>query len=292
MNTSLENSAVFQKEIFQTNADFVYRQWKVVDIDGWKTRILDVGKGPAIVFVPVCQGMEAFDSLLMKHFAQNRRVITFQRREDENQDLNRKSRADDLEKVLDFFGIEKAHFVSHSSGSIATTTLALRDPDRFLSYVWMNLSPKPAADMVWWKRWAANLVQYLPLSDQLVVSLVASTCSGEDRSSLLYDRCYEQFMSVKETARVKSLKHWFNRNVWTLANYDWSTGLEALTMPILLMNSDDDLVNSARAMGRLAPQLPNCYGYQLVNGGRHFFQYPCAEQVINYMEAFYAQLEA
>jgi pimeloyl-ACP methyl ester carboxylesterase len=292
METTLENenSAILQKEKFQENADFIYQQWKPTDIGGWKTHVLDVGKGEPIVFVPICQGLEAFDSLLIQYFSRTNRVITYQRREDENQILDRESRANDLRQVLDYLAIDEAHFVAHSSASIATTTLALKQPSLFLSYVWMNLSPKPAMDMAWWRRWAGNLAGHLPLPDRTAVSIVASSCSGGNKSSLLYARCYEQFMSVKRTAGVTSIKKWFERNVWSQARYDWSTGLEKLTMPILLMNSDNDLVNSVKAMGMLERQLPNSYGYKIVEGGRHLFQYVCSDQVIGYMEEFYGKL--
>jgi len=290
VQTNLENSTVLERNKFQENGNFIYQQWKTVDIGGWKTSILDIGKGEPIVFVPICQGLEVFDSLLIQRFSRANRIITYQRRENESRILDRESRANDLRQLLDYLGIERAHFVSHSSGSIAATTLALKQPSRFLSYVWMNLSPKPAMDMVWWKQWAASLLHYLPVSDHTVVSLVASTCSGGDRSSLYYARCYEQFIAIKKTAGVTSVKKWFERNVWTLANYDWSSGLEKLTMPILLVNCDNDLVNSVKAMGMLEKQLPNCYGYKIVRGGRHFFQYVCSDQVIDYMEEFHSKL--
>jgi len=288
----MENSQNLEKEQFQRNADFIYRQWKPANIEGWNTRILDVGEGSPVVFVPICQGLEAFDSLLIQHFSKSHRVITYQRREDENSILGRESRARDLHQVVHHLGIEKAHFVSHSSGSIATTTLALEHPSLFLSYVWMNLSPKPAMDLVWWKKWLANLVRYVPLSDHTVVDLVAGSCSGEKKSSLLHARCYEQFMAIKKTAEVTSVKRWFERNVWSSAKYEWNTraALEKLTMPVLAMNSDNDLVNSLKAMAGLEKLLPNSHGYKIVKGGWHLFQYLCADQVQDYMEAFYAEL--
>lgn len=291
--TSPENSPVLEKEQFQRNADFIHQQWKPANIEGWHTRIMDIGEGSPIVFVPICQGLEAFDSLLIRHFSKNHRVITYQRREDENRILDRESRARDLHQVVRHLGIEKAHFVSHSSGSIAATTLALEHPSLFLSYVWMNLSPKPAMDMPWFTKWLANSVHYIPLSDHQTVSLVANTCSGGERSSLLYARAYDQFMAIKKTAGVTSVKRWFERNVWSSAKYDWSASaaLEKLTMPVLVVNSDNDTVNSEKAMGLLEKQLPNSYGYKIVKGGRHFFHYPCADQVIDYMEAFYTELE-
>lgn len=288
--TQLENSFILKKEEFQKNANFIYQQWKAVNIKGWDTKILDVGSGEPIIFVPICRGLEAFDSLLIKHFTKTHRVITFERRENENLVLDRFSRARDIKQIIDYLGIQKAHFVSHSSGSVATTTLALQEPSRFLSYVWMSLSSKPVMDLIWWKKLAAMLSRYIPLSDHMVTKILASTCAG-GTTSLLYKRCYEQFMSVKETEGVKKIKRWFERNVWTLINYDWSIGLEKLTMPVLVMNSDNDSINSVQAMTVIEKQLPNSYGYKIVQGGRHFFQYTRSEQVIQFIEEFYARLK-
>lgn len=285
----LENSSILKKEEFQKNANFIYQQWKAVNIKGWNTKILDIGQGEPIVFVPICRGLEAFDSLLIQHFVKTNRVITFERREDENKILDRQSRANDIKQVLDYLNIQKAHFISHSSGSVATTTLALELPSLFLSYVWMSLSPKPVMDLIWWKKLAARLSHYIPLPDSVVVNILASTCAGGS-TSLLYKRIYEQFMSVKETAGVKKIKLWFEYNVWALIQYDRSAGLEKLTMPILLMNNDDDLINSVQAMTVIEKQLPHSYGYKIIHGGRHFFQYTRSEQVIQNIEEFYAKL--
>lgn len=288
--TQFENSSILEKEEFQKNANFIYQQWKAINIKGWNTKILDIGQGEPIIFVPIARGLEPFDSLIIQHFAKTYRVITFERREDENQILDRKSRANDIKQVLDYLNIKKAHFISHSSGSVATTTLALELPLLFLSYAWMSLSPKPVMDLVWWKKLAARLPHYIPFPDDMVAKILASTCAG-GTTSLLYKRCYEQFMSVKKTEGVKRIKRWFKRNVWTLINYDWSIGLEKLTMPVLVMNSDDDPINSVQAMVMIEKQLPNSYGYKIVQGGRHFFQYTRSEQVIQFIEEFYARLK-
>ncbi len=287
-----EDNPLFEKQIFMENGDFIYRNWKGVDLDGWKTHILDTGQGEPIVFVPIAHGLEVFDSLLVKHFSRRNRVITFRRREDDSVVLGRESRADDIGRVMDYCSIEKAHLVGHSSGSIAATTFALKHPERVLSYVWMNLSPKPAMDMALWKRILANLLKFIPMPDDVVAGVVASSCSGGRKNSLLYERCLESFMSVKQSGRIKSTKKWFERNVWSCSFYDWSSPqkLEGLTMPVIVMNSDNDLVNSARATIMLEKLLPNSYGHKTVKGGYHLFQYPCADQVISFMESFYGSL--
>jgi pimeloyl-ACP methyl ester carboxylesterase len=287
---NLENNESLQKDVFQKNADFIYSRWQRVQIGDFETRILDVGEGEPVFVVPICNGLEAFDSLIIQQLSKEFRVITFRRRENEKVRLDRHSRAADIKKVLDYLGIKKAHFISHSSGSIATTTLALKHPELFLSYVWMNLSAVPAADLSPLKKTIASLAKYLPISDKKITEMLSSTCAGEKKNSLLYHRIYEQFTSVKQTAGVVSMKKWFINNVWLLADYDWSKGLDNLCMPVLLINSDDDLVNSVDAMSVLDKQLPNSHGLVVINRGWHLFQYPCADQVLAAIENFYEKL--
>lgn len=285
----LENSSVLEKEYFKQNADFIYSRWVPVHISDFKTHVLDVGRGEPIVVVPICQGLEVFDSLLIQALSKEYRVITYQRREDEKKKLDINNRADDLKKVLNHLQIEKAHFISHSSGSVATTTLALKHPELFLSYVWMNLSAKPTSDMSFWKKQIALLVQYLPLPDLILLKMLAGTCAGGKKNSLLYKRVFEQFAAIK-SAGVSSIKKWFVNNVWTMAEYDWTRGLEKLTIPTLVMNSNNDLVNSIAAMKDIEKQLPNSYGFVTVKGGWHFFQYLSSVQVLKSIRGFYSDL--
>ncbi len=284
---NLENSELLERDAFQKNANFIYSRWKSIRIGDFETRIFDMGEGEPIVVVPICQGLEAFDSLMIQQLCKEYRVITFARRENEKERLDRYTRAGDIKKVLDYLGIEKAHFISHSSGSVATTTLALEHPELFLSYVWMNLSAVPASDMSPIKRKAAFLLKYLPVPDDMVTKVLSVTCAGGKKNSLLYQRIYEQFTSVRNSAGVISMKRWFINNVWTLAQYNWSKGLDSLTMPILLMNSNDDLVNSISAMRDIEKQLPRSYGFIIINHGWHLFQYLCSDQVLAAVKTFY-----
>jgi pimeloyl-ACP methyl ester carboxylesterase len=289
LSNIIENSCILEKEIFQENASFIHNQWEETNLDGWSTHILDIGKGKPIFFVPIMQNLEVFDSLLIQHFSKQFRIITFQRRESEYEILDKDSRSADIKSVLDYLNIKQAHFVAHSSGSIATTNLALEQPSIFLSYVWMNLSLQAAMDMSLWRKKLANTAKYVPLPEITLAKILAKSTCGK-KGSLFYERVIEQFMAIKRTANISKFKRWFSKSVWSLGDYNWTHELHNMTMPVLLLNSDNDMVNSVEAMGKIKDFLPNCYGYKIIKGGRHFFQYPCYDQVINYMEDFYEKL--
>lgn len=293
MKNAIENSKLFEINEFNRNRDFIHDNWKSTDIDDWNTCIFDMGNGEPMLFVPIADSLEVYDSLLLKHFSGKNRVITFRRRENDRKTLYREDRAEDIKRILDYLNIERAHIVSHSSGSIAATTFALKHPQRVISYVWMNLSPVPAMDMAKWKRILGDMVKYIPLSDRLVSSLVAASCSGDKRNSLMYKRCLEQLNSVKESGRIKNIKKWFQRNIWSMADYRWDSKekLDKLAMPVIVLNSDNDVVNSSRATELLEKNIRNSYGHKIIRGGYHLFQYACSDQVIRYMEEFYSSLK-
>lgn len=136
----------------------------------------------------------------------------------------------------------------------------------------------------------ADVLRFIPVPDKIVVEMVSRLCSGNRDDTLLYERVGEAFSAIRKTADVKSIRRWFMRNVWTLSHYDWTTGLVSLNIPILLINSDNDMVNSVNAMGLIERQLLDCRGYRIVEGGRHFFQYTRSERVIEHMEEFYREI--
>jgi pimeloyl-ACP methyl ester carboxylesterase len=284
---------VLSEEKFQENREFIRHPsyWKAVQLDGWTTHIFEKGAGETIFFVPICQNIEVFDAELLKYFSERYRVITYQRRERENEKLSISDRVNDALSVLDYLDIHQAHFVSHSSGSIVGTTLAMEKPELFSSYVWMNLSRRAARDLPWHRKLLTSLIYYIPFPDALVLHYLAKSCSGNaGKGDDYYDRVYEQFAKVRETASIDSLSKWFVNSVWSLADYSFGENLRQLTFPVLLLNSDNDLVNSVDAMGEFRAYLPDCRGYKIIEGGHHFFQYPEYAQVIDAINNFYSEI--
>ena len=71
--------------------------------------------------------------------------------------------------------------------------------------------------------------------------------------------------------------------------YDMRERLDALTMPILLINRYDDALSPEAKTRWLSKQLPNCAGYHLVAGRERFFMYSQAEAVTPLIEQFLAR---
>lgn len=143
-----------------------------------------------------------------------------------------------------------------------------------------------------WQRKLADFAEYIPLPEGVAVYLLARITSGNNTGSLLYKRIYEQIISVKKTAGIINIRRFFAYSIWPMTGYNWTSGLEKLNIPVMVINSNNDLVNSVRAMSFIEKQLPKSYGYKLINGGWHFFQYHYSDQVIKCMEEFYNKLRS
>jgi pimeloyl-ACP methyl ester carboxylesterase len=73
-------------------------------------------------------------------------------------------------------------------------------------------------------------------------------------------------------------------------HFDIRARLAALTMPILLINRQDDALSPEAKTSWLAQHLPRCVGYHVIPGRERFFLYSEAELVTPLIEAFLAAL--
>lgn len=131
-------SALMKK--FLEDEKYIYGNWKELSIGDFNTKIFDRGSGPILFQTPIAQHLEPFWVPILKHFENYRRVITYERRESTTSYLHAWNRAEDLKSVLDYLGVERCDFVSHSSGAIATLHFALMYPTRVNSMVLMNVA--------------------------------------------------------------------------------------------------------------------------------------------------------
>lgn len=99
-----------------------------------------VGEGTALVLSHGLGGSHAVWYQQVPEFAPDYRVVTwdqrgFGRSTADSGRIGPGPATDDLERVLDFLGIERAHLVGQSLGGWCTMGLALRHPDRVCSVV-------------------------------------------------------------------------------------------------------------------------------------------------------------
>jgi pimeloyl-ACP methyl ester carboxylesterase len=69
-------------------------------------------------------------------------------------------------------------------------------------------------------------------------------------------------------------------------NFDIRARLDQLTMPILLINREDDVLAPEPKTRWFSEHVPNCAGYHVISGGERFFMYSQAEVVNQYIANF------
>ena len=62
--------------------------------------------------------------------------------------------------------------------------------------------------------------------------------------------------------------------------------LDQLTMPVLLINREDDVLAPEPKTRWLSEHLPNCAGYHVISGGERFFMYSQASTVNQFIANF------
>lgn len=266
---------------FAADEQFVLKRWKPVQLGGWRTFIFDEGAGLPLVFTPIAQNIEVFHSPLMQHYAGRFRVITYQRRESTSEYLEAWDRASDLKLVLDDLGIDSAHFISHSSGAIATAHFALAHPEVVQSLVLMN-----------WCAYYPHLQGWRTVLNDKIAPLLPSKLVlwffipyMARRGTPEYHHIYQQFNKFDQLQL--HLKYSINRIVQT---HDIRSDLHRIRAPILLINRDDDYIVPMKEMEYLAQHLPNCYGLKVVHGGGHFFHYTFPEAMVGFIDQFYSEI--
>ncbi len=275
------NSKNSLMEKFLEDSKYIYDNWKEVHIGDFNTKIFDRGLGPILFQTPIAKHLEPFWVPILKHFENRRRVITYERRESTTKYLHASDRAKDLKSVLDYMGIERCDFVSHSSGAIATLHLALMYPERVNSLVLMNVAAYyqrlqgPARIL------SDKIAQMLP--DSIILPLFLFYLA--ERNTEEYEIHRYAFSQFKPLNRF--MKYSLNHIVVT---HDIRNNLHEIRCPVLLINRTDDRIVRMSDMEYMQERLPNCFGLKTVTGGGHMFHYTRSSQIIEFMDEFYEQI--
>jgi pimeloyl-ACP methyl ester carboxylesterase len=92
--------------------------------------------------------------------------------------------------------------------------------------------------------------------------------------------------------KIAEWPHVYKFSVLPIIHYfDMRARLDALTMPILLINRADDALSPEHKTRWLAGQLANCLGHHVISGGERFFMYAQAEAVNALMDQFLREVQ-
>jgi pimeloyl-ACP methyl ester carboxylesterase len=287
--TTRRRDTVTDEEFF-ADERFVQDGMNPARIEDWSTKIYDEGTGEAIVFVPILRGLEVVYAKQLKTFADTNRVILHERTESLDKRIPVGVRVDEIRKVLDHLGIERAHLVGLGEAGITTYNFGREHPDRVLSLTVLCCGPVYGMRPYWLtKRIIEPMIDHLPverfLPDSLIRRMVIKATAGDGplpKHLILHmvDAVPSQMRVHKYS--VAPLEHAHDM-------YRWA---HVLDVPVFLINRHDDKTAPADEMGRLARLLPRCYGYEVLDGGGRFITYTWADRVNELLRDFLAKLAA
>lgn len=297
---STETIFSIDESTFHADVDYIESLWqrrKIGDVD---MPIIDIGTGKPLVFVPILEHLEFVYARQIRAFSETRRVIMYRRHETRSQIVGLAERAEELRRVLDSLQLEAVDFVAHGDAAMVLFEFAVRYPQRCHSLVIIaqgadyQIAPHP---FIWWLH---ELFVRLPVEHFLPASFLRNTVVN-------YIMAPKQqkdtpALSISDEQQCPALpRHFIEEQfckieLWpsvykfsvlpVIHYYDMRERLSGLTMPILLINRDNDALSPEAKTRWLAKQLPNCAGYHVVPGRERFFMYSNAEAVNRLIEAF------
>lgn len=269
--------AVITDEEFLADERFVVEGFRDADINGWRTRIFDQGEGEAIFFVPILRGLEAVYAKQLQSFAATNRVLIYERSESRDHPVGAEERAEEIRRILDYLGIERAHIVGLGDAGVPALNFGRMYPDRCLSITSMSLAARYRVPPYWLNEGVINPVfQHLPIERVLPHSVMRSMViratygNGPLPKHLIghmVDRSPDQARVFKYS--VMPVTHHHDMR-------DWAGDLR---VPILLITRDDDPLAPVEEMEELAAMLPDCWALEVVHDGGRFITYTRASQI-------------
>lgn len=293
--STITTTAYIDDDTFHRDVQYIEALWQRKTIGATDMPLIDIGNGVPLVFVPILEHLEFVYARQIRVLSQTRRVIMYRRHETRTQAVGLLERAEELRQVLDSLGLEAVDFVAHGDAAMVLFEFAAHYPQRCRSLVIIAqgadyaIAPHP---FIWLLH---ELFVRLPVEHFLpawflrrtVVNYIMAPkdATAKVTPSLPRHLVEEQFCKIELWPFV------YKFSVLPVIHYyNMRERLDALTMPILLINRYDDALSPEAKTRWLSKQLPNCAGYHLVAGGERFFMYSQAEAVTPLIEQFLARI--
>jgi len=294
----LPNVRQISAAMFQADVQFLEERWRRVPIAGVDLPLIDLGVGDPLVFVPILEHLEFVYACQIRAFSQSRRVILYRRHESRTHFVSLAERAEELCRVLDTLQIASADFVGHGDAAMVLFEFALRYPERCRSLAIVaqgadyRIAPHP---LIWLLH---EMFLRLPVEHlvpawwlrRIVICYITHAGLPSHSQGIIPDMIELPREFIEEQFRKIAL--WpavYRYSVLpVIHHFDIRTRLASLTMPILLINRQDDALSPEAKTSWLAQHLPKCVGYHVIPGRERFFLYSEAELVTPLIEAFLA----
>ncbi|HEY8598271.1 MAG TPA: alpha/beta hydrolase [Thermomicrobiales bacterium] len=305
--TPLMVGSVVPDDEFYADERYIHDHLVDATIGDWRTRIFDQGpmnvtagdvQGPTdaatddvpIFFVPIIKGLEVVYAKQLRLFAETHRVLLYERTESLDRPVGTEVRAEEIRRVLDHLGIERAHIVALGDAGIPAFNFVRDHPSRCRSLTVLCLGPRYKVPPFWLNEGIINTaMERLPLEyivpGSVVRKQVLRGLAGTGRLPAhlighMLDYMPEQTRlykySILPMTRHHEMAPWAHR----------------ITVPTLLMDRDDDRVAPVAEMQELAALLPQCHGLFVFNDGGRFITYTWADPINARLREFFAAVKA
>ncbi len=279
---------------YHADVEYIEALWQRTTVGSVDIPLIDIGEGAPLVFVPILEHLEFVYARQVRAFSQSRRVILYRRRETRTQPVGLVERAEELRSILDSLGLACVDLIAHGDAAMVLFEFAVRYPQRCRSLVIIaqgadyQIAPHP---LIWLLH---ELFVRLPVEHflpawflrRLVINYIVAhhpntTTDTSSTCSLPRHLIEEQFRKIALWPFVYKFSV-----LPIIHNYDMRKRLDQLTMPVLLINRNDDVLAPESKTRWLAENLPVCAGYHVISGGDRFFMYSQADTVNRLMEEF------
>jgi pimeloyl-ACP methyl ester carboxylesterase len=275
---------------FHEDVRYIESLWQQRSFGTIELPLIDIGKGEPLVFVPILEHLEFVYARQIREMSRSRRVILYRRQEMRTTPWGPNDRAEELRQVLDGLGLAAADLIAHGDAAMVLFEFALRYPQRCKSLTIIaqgadyRISPHPIIWLLHELLYRLPLEYVLPASilrANVINYILAHHIDNHTMPSLPRYLIEEQFNKIQQWTFVYKCSI-----LPIIHNFDIRKRLDALTMPVLLINRTDDALSPEAKTRWLAKHLPHCAGYHVVSGRERFFMYSRAETVTPLIEAF------
>jgi len=278
--------------MFRTDVDYIENLWQRIPIGQLDMPLIDIGEGVPLVFVPILEHLEFVYARQLREFSQSRHVILYRRSETRTQPVGLAERAEELRDVLDGLGLECVDLIAHGDAAMVLLEFAIRYPQRCRSLIIIaqgadyQIAPHPFIWLLHEIFVRLPVEHFLPawFLRRIVINYIVAhqtTPDADVMCSISRNLIEEQFRKIELWPFV------YKFSVLPIIHYfDIRNRLDQLTMPILLINREDDVLAPEPKTRWFAEHLPNCAGYDVISGGERFFMYSQAHIVNQLIENF------
>ena len=277
---------------FRADVDYIENLWQRTPIGQLDMPLIDIGEGVPLVFVPILEHLEFVYARQIREFSQSKRVILYRRRETRTRPVGLAERAEELCGVLDSFGLECVDLIAHGDAAMVLLEFVVRYPQRCRSLIIIaqgadyQIAPHPLIWLLHEIFVRLPVEHFLPawFLRRIVINYIVAhqtTPATDVICSISRSLIEEQFRKIELWPFV------YKFSVLPIIHYfDIRERVDQLTMPILLINREDDVLVPESKTRWFAEHLPNCAGYHVISGGERFFMYSQAHSVNQFIEIF------